>query len=43
VSKAGVRRIIEREGDPAPERVRGINGKTFASHPSGSGNGREAR
>jgi hypothetical protein len=31
VSKAGVRRIIEREGDPAPGRVRGVHGKSFAS------------
>lgn len=43
VSKAGVRRIIEREGDPAPERVRGVNGKSFASHPTRNGDRPEAR
>jgi DNA invertase Pin-like site-specific DNA recombinase len=43
VSKAGVRRIIEREGDPAPERVRGVNGKSFAAHPARNGDRPEAR
>ena len=43
VSKAGVRQILLREGDPAPGRVRGINDKTYAAHPSSAnGTGREA-
>jgi hypothetical protein len=43
ISKAGVRRILLRHGDPAPGRVRGINDKSYAAHGSQNGAGREAR
>ena len=43
VPRATVRRMLVREGDPAPAHVRGVDGRSFASHPTSNGNGREAR
>jgi DNA invertase Pin-like site-specific DNA recombinase len=42
VSRATVRRLLVREGDPAPARVRRTGGGTYPSHPSRNGDGRAA-
>lgn len=37
VSKAGVRRILIREGDPAPERLQGTDGRRYSMSQNGDG------